>query len=128
MIQLGTEGLMYTGNEKVWPFREQAVPAPRGHKVPVAGDTGGASMVVDLLVARATELGVATRYETAATGLVGRGGAGGRGDLEALPRGRGRPVAGGGVPGGMRPPVEPERLPDGSCDGRNSGSWSAGRS
>ena len=33
VIQPGTEGLMFTGNEKVWPFLEKAVPAPRGHKV-----------------------------------------------------------------------------------------------
>ena len=61
---------MYTGNEKVWPYCEQAVPAPRGHKVPVPGDTGGASMIVDLLVARAAALGVEIQFETAATGLV----------------------------------------------------------
>ncbi|KAA1250931.1 FAD-dependent oxidoreductase, partial [Mycobacterium simiae] len=42
VIQPNTEGLMYTGNEKVWPFLLTAVPAPRGHKVPVPGDTGGA--------------------------------------------------------------------------------------
>src|SRR5690242_15903665 len=30
VIQPGTQGLMYTGNEKVFPFRDQAVPAPRG--------------------------------------------------------------------------------------------------
>src|ERR1044072_8648021 len=35
VIQPGTEGLMYTGNEKVWPYCEMAKPAPRGHKVPV---------------------------------------------------------------------------------------------
>ncbi len=70
VIQPNTEGLMYTGNEKVWPFFEQAVPAPRGHKVPVPGDTGGASMVVDLLLKRATSLGVQIRYETGATGLI----------------------------------------------------------
>src|SRR6478736_5094119 len=50
VIQPGTEGLMFTGNEKVWPFKEQAVPAPRGHKVPVPGDTGGAGLVIDLLL------------------------------------------------------------------------------
>ena len=44
VIQPGTEGLMFTGNEKVWPFRDQAKPAPRGHKVPVPGDTGGAKL------------------------------------------------------------------------------------
>jgi 3-oxo-5alpha-steroid 4-dehydrogenase len=70
VIQPGTEGLMWTGNEKVWPYREQAVPAPRGHKVPVPGDTRGAGMVVDLLVRRLGELGVEVRYETGATSLV----------------------------------------------------------
>jgi 3-oxo-5alpha-steroid 4-dehydrogenase len=70
VIQPQTQGLMYTGNEKVWPFRELAVPAPRGHKVPVPGDTQGAKLVIDLLVRRAAELGVEVRYETAATELI----------------------------------------------------------
>ncbi len=61
---------MFTGNEKVWPFLEQAVPAPRGHKVPVPGDTGGAGMVIDLLLKRAASLGVQIRYETGATALI----------------------------------------------------------
>ena len=30
VIQPNTEGLMYTGNEKVWPYKDMAVPAPRG--------------------------------------------------------------------------------------------------
>lgn len=70
VIQPGTEGLMYTGNEKVWPFRDQARPAPRGHKVPVPGDTQGAALVVDLLLERAKALGVEISYETGATALV----------------------------------------------------------
>ena len=70
VIQPGTEGLMYTGNEKVWPFKDLAVPAPRGHKVPVQGDTGGAAMVIDLLLRRAADLGVRIHYETGATNLV----------------------------------------------------------
>jgi 3-oxo-5alpha-steroid 4-dehydrogenase len=70
VIQPNTEGLMFTGNEKVWPFKDKAVPAPRGHKVPVPGDTGGAGMVIDLLLKRADELGVQIRYETGATALV----------------------------------------------------------
>jgi succinate dehydrogenase/fumarate reductase flavoprotein subunit len=70
VIQPGTEGLMFTGNEKVWPFREQARPAPRGHKVPVPGDTGGAGLVMDLLRDRVTEAGVEVRYETGASALV----------------------------------------------------------
>jgi 3-oxo-5alpha-steroid 4-dehydrogenase len=70
VIQPQTQGLMYTGNERVWPFRDLAVPAPRGHKVPVPGDTQGAKLVIDLLVRRAEKLGVEVRYETAATELV----------------------------------------------------------
>lgn len=70
VIQPNTEGLMYTGNEKVWPFKDMAVPAPRGHKVPVPGDTQGAALVIELLVKRAAELGVQIRYETGATNLV----------------------------------------------------------
>jgi len=75
VIQPNTEGLMFTGNEKVWPYLNQAVPAPRGHKVPVPGDTQGAKMVIDLLLERAERLGVQIRYETGATGLVTGGAA-----------------------------------------------------
>ena len=75
VIQPGTEGLMYTGNEKVWPYREMAAPAPRGHKVPVPGDTRGAKLVTDLLVKRAADLGVEVRYETGAMQLVDDDGA-----------------------------------------------------
>src|SRR6478609_204545 len=70
VIQPGTEGLMFTGNEKVWPFKQEAVPAPRGHKVPVPGDTEGTKMVMDLLRTRVEEAGVEVRYETGATNLV----------------------------------------------------------
>lgn len=70
VVPPGTEGLSYTGNEKVWPFIEMAEPAPRGHSVPVPGELGGAKMVIDLLVKRADELGVRFRYETGATNLV----------------------------------------------------------
>ena len=70
VIQPGTEGLMFTGNEKIWPFRDLARPAPRGHKVPVAGDTGGAKLVIDLLRDRLAEAGAEVRYDTGATALV----------------------------------------------------------
>lgn len=70
VVPPGTEGLSYTGNEKVWPFIEQARPAPRGHSVPVPGELGGADMVIQLLLKRAAELGVQFRYETGATNLV----------------------------------------------------------
>jgi succinate dehydrogenase/fumarate reductase flavoprotein subunit len=70
VVPPGTEGLSYTGNEKVWPFCEKAIPSPRGHSVPVPGELGGAAMVIDLLVKRADDLGVQVRYETGATNLI----------------------------------------------------------
>jgi 3-oxo-5alpha-steroid 4-dehydrogenase len=70
VVPPGTEGLSYTGNEKVWPFCEQAKPSPRGHSVPVPGELGGAALVIDLLVKRADHLGVQIRYETGATNLI----------------------------------------------------------
>jgi len=75
VIQPVTEGLMYTGNEKVWPFKDKAKPAPRGHKVPKPGDTGGAKIVLDALAERIAETSIEVRYETGASGLVVDGGA-----------------------------------------------------
>lgn len=37
----GAETLYYSGNEKVHPFAEHAVPAPRGHKPARPGEVGG---------------------------------------------------------------------------------------
>jgi succinate dehydrogenase/fumarate reductase flavoprotein subunit len=70
VVPPGTEGLSYTGNEKVWPFCDQAAPAPRGHSVPVPGELGGAAMVIELLVKRAADLGVSVSYETGVTNLI----------------------------------------------------------
>ncbi len=73
VIQPGTQGLMFTGNEKVYPFRDQAVPAPRGHKVPKPGDTGGAKIVMDALADRIAETSVEVRFETGASALITEG-------------------------------------------------------
>jgi succinate dehydrogenase/fumarate reductase flavoprotein subunit len=70
VIQPGTQGLMFTGNEKVHPFRDLAKPAPRGHKVPKPGDTGGAKMVLDVLAERLAETDADVRCETGASNLV----------------------------------------------------------
>ncbi|MBM9458620.1 FAD-binding protein [Nocardioides sp. zg-536] len=70
VIQPGTEGLMFTGNEKVWPYRDEVPPAPRGHKVPVPGDTEGTRIVMDLLRTEVEKAGVEVRFETGATNLV----------------------------------------------------------
>lgn len=70
VVQPGTQGLMFTGNENCWPFNELARPAPRGHKPPVEGDLGGGSLVVDLALQRLADRGVEVRYDTGATALV----------------------------------------------------------
>lgn len=72
VVQPGTEGLAYSGSEKAWPFRELATPAPRGHKPPFPGDTGGGGFVLELALQRLAELGVEVRYDTGATALVTR--------------------------------------------------------
>jgi succinate dehydrogenase/fumarate reductase flavoprotein subunit len=71
----GTEGVMFTGNEKVWPFRDIAVPAPRGHQPPVMGDSGGGELVLDLALTKLDEMGVEVRHDTGATALVTEDGA-----------------------------------------------------
>ncbi|MFL6089952.1 MAG: FAD-binding protein [Aeromicrobium sp.] len=70
VIQPGTEGVMFTGNEKVWPYSTMAKPAPRGHKVPVPGDMGGAKLVLDCLNDQLAKAGVDIRYETGASALI----------------------------------------------------------
>lgn len=70
VIQPGTQGLMFTGNEKAWPFSELARPAPRGHKPPREGDTGGGGLVVEAALDRLADKGVEVRYDTGATALV----------------------------------------------------------
>jgi 3-oxo-5alpha-steroid 4-dehydrogenase len=70
VVPPNTEGLSFTGNELVWPYKDQAKPAPRGHSVPVPGELGGAAMVIDLLLKRADDLGVHISYEVGVTELV----------------------------------------------------------
>jgi succinate dehydrogenase/fumarate reductase flavoprotein subunit len=68
-MQMTDECLIWSGNEEVWPFREKARPAPRGHKVAKEGEGGGALMV-ERLVARMRELGVRIETDTAVQHLI----------------------------------------------------------
>lgn len=49
------EGLLSTGNEKAWPFREQAQPAPRGHQVSGDGDISGGYVAMTAILARVAQ-------------------------------------------------------------------------
>jgi succinate dehydrogenase/fumarate reductase flavoprotein subunit len=72
------ESLAWTGNEMVWPFREQAKPAPRGHKMPGkddkhvgVGETGGGGQVMmEGLIATAERLGARIVCDANARQLV----------------------------------------------------------
>ena len=71
VIQPGTQGLMFTGNEKVWPYLDQARPAPRGHKVPGARRHRRHQAGDGPAPRRGSRRpGVEVRYETGATNLV----------------------------------------------------------
>ena len=64
-----SECLTYTGNEKVWPYRELAAPVPRGHKVAKEGDGGGA-LAMNALISRCEESGVNITVDSRVTALV----------------------------------------------------------
>ena len=53
-MQPGRDCLIWSGNEKVWPFRDIAKPAPRGHKAAFDGPDGGGALAMQHL-ARAVE-------------------------------------------------------------------------
>lgn len=69
VFQPTDECLIWTGNEKVWPYREKAKPAPRGHKVAKAGDEGGA-LLMEKLIACATQLGVRITCDAGVKNLI----------------------------------------------------------
>lgn len=63
------ECLIWSGNEKVWPIRERAKPAPRGHKVEKEG-SGGGSIVIERLETKAQAEGVRFEYDMGAKNLI----------------------------------------------------------
>jgi succinate dehydrogenase/fumarate reductase flavoprotein subunit len=63
------ECLIWSGNEKAWPFSERAKPAPRGHKVEKVGSEGG-GLVMRKLTARAEDIGVRFQFDARVRNLV----------------------------------------------------------
>ncbi len=74
VIQPGRECLIWTGNEKVWPYRDQVHPAPRGHKVAFDGEEGAGALALGLLVDHAGRIDVDTRHDMQVDALVIDGG------------------------------------------------------
>lgn len=63
------ECLIWSGNEKVWPFSEKAQPAPRGHKVEKVGSEGG-GLAMKKLTAAAESLGVQFQFDANVCNLL----------------------------------------------------------
>jgi 3-oxo-5alpha-steroid 4-dehydrogenase len=63
------ECLIWSGNEKAWPFSEKAKPAPRGHKVEKTGSEGG-TLAMKKLTATAEALGVKFQFDANVRNLV----------------------------------------------------------
>ena len=68
-MQPGSECLIWSGNEKAWPFRDKAKPAPRGHKVAFAGGDAG-SVLMQRLIAHAASTGVRTLCDARVMALI----------------------------------------------------------
>jgi succinate dehydrogenase/fumarate reductase flavoprotein subunit len=73
VIQPGRDCLIWTGNERVWPFRDQARPAPRGHKVAFDGLEGGGALALNNLVGHAKTIGVDAIFDIKVDALVCEG-------------------------------------------------------
>ena len=69
VVQMTAECLIESGNEAAWPFSEQSKPAPRGHKVAMEGEAGGAKLI-EKLVESAQGLGVRIAYDAQVRKLV----------------------------------------------------------
>ena len=61
--------LLWSGNEKAWPFSAQAKPAPRGHTVQYPG-WGGGRLLMEKLSQRALALGATAHYNARTLCLV----------------------------------------------------------
>lgn len=68
-LPMGDESLYVSGTELAWPARELARPAARGHVPGVAGMNGGRKLM-EVLLAKSGQLGVATRTGVAGEQLV----------------------------------------------------------
>lgn len=64
------EGLLYTGNEKAWPYNEQAIPAPRGHQARGSVEKHGGASAMEALLATMEKEQVPAIYDTGVIGLV----------------------------------------------------------
>ena len=69
VMPLNDDCLLYSGNEKAYPFNQQAKPCPRGHNPEVMGDKGGA-LVMEVMAKNVNERGIRVEYEARVLTLI----------------------------------------------------------
>jgi succinate dehydrogenase/fumarate reductase flavoprotein subunit len=69
IVAITDDCLLYTGNEKAWPFSEVAKPCPRGHNLEIEGDNGG-PMFMEFMTKRVEERAVEIHYNARALTLI----------------------------------------------------------
>lgn len=70
IMAITDDGLIYTGNEKAWPFTEVAKSVPRGHNLYVMGDNGGPLLMKILTENVQKRSAITVHYESRALCLV----------------------------------------------------------
>jgi succinate dehydrogenase/fumarate reductase flavoprotein subunit len=69
IMALTDDCLLFTGNEKSWPFREIAKPCPRGHNLEVEGDNGG-PMLMGFLTENVEKRDIRVEYNARTLTLI----------------------------------------------------------
>ncbi len=70
IVALTDDGLLYTGSEKAWPYRDIAKPVPRGHNLQVEGDNGGPLLMKILSENVMQHANVQVHFDTRALCLI----------------------------------------------------------
>ncbi len=69
VMALGDDCLLYTSNEKAWPFNQHAKPCPRGHNLQIEGDNGG-PLLMKILTEQVESRGIRVEYDARALTLI----------------------------------------------------------
>jgi succinate dehydrogenase/fumarate reductase flavoprotein subunit len=69
IMALTDDCLLFTGNEKAWPFSIEAKPCPRGHNLEVQGDNGG-PLFMKIMTENVQKRSIRVEYETRTLTLI----------------------------------------------------------
>ncbi len=70
IMALTDDCLLFTGNEKAYPFTDAAYPVPRGHNLEIEGDNGGPLLMKILTEQVEKRSNITVHYETRALTLI----------------------------------------------------------